>query len=89
MRNRPLPGVLSATNCDSGTTIYHPLTLCHPLTAALQIADLVLNFLALLLLSYLVARLVRTYKTFMFRCVGPPDHVVKIYGVSKRHDFVL
>lgn len=50
---------------------------------SIQIADLALNAVALLLLSYLIARLVRTYKTKMFRCIGPPDHVVKI------HRFVL
>ncbi|KAI5120629.1 hypothetical protein M0805_009389 [Coniferiporia weirii] len=46
---------------------------------AIQIADLVLNVVALLLLAWLVSRIVRSYTTFMFQWVGPPDHVVKTY----------
>ncbi|KAH8114892.1 hypothetical protein DFH11DRAFT_1877246 [Phellopilus nigrolimitatus] len=47
-----------------------------------QIPDLALNVLALVLLAYLVTRLVRTYSTFTFQCVGGPDHVVKIYRLA-------
>ena len=83
----PLSGVLQAAGLDSGTATCYLNSWCHRLLMGfclftLQIADLVLNFFALLVSTYLVIRLVRTYKTFMFRCIGPPDHVVKIHRVS-------
>ncbi|KAL5513487.1 hypothetical protein ACEPAH_3886 [Sanghuangporus vaninii] len=46
---------------------------------AIQSVDLSLNVLALILMAYLCSRLVRTYTTVMFRCIGPPDHVVRIH----------
>ncbi|KAH8115391.1 hypothetical protein DFH11DRAFT_1507661, partial [Phellopilus nigrolimitatus] len=44
-----------------------------------QIADLSLNTVALLLSCYLVWNLVRTYATCMFKRVGAPEHLIKVY----------
>ena len=49
---------------------------------AIQIADLALNVVALAASCYLVWHLVKVYATSMFKRVGAPEHIVKLYGVS-------
>lgn len=51
------------------------------LRGAIQIADLALNVVALAASCYLVWHLVKAYATSMFKRVGAPDHVIKLYGV--------
>ncbi|KAI5120285.1 hypothetical protein M0805_005342 [Coniferiporia weirii] len=46
---------------------------------AVQIADLSLNFVALVLSCYMVWKLVRTFATCMFKRVGAPGHLIRVY----------
>jgi len=46
---------------------------------ALQTADLILNWDALLISIYLSRRLYKTYRTNTFRRVGPPKNVLRMY----------
>jgi hypothetical protein len=65
---------------DSGTACQVDLFPSYFQTrTAYEIPDIILNWTALLISSYLSWHLLKTYNAQSFKCVGAPKHIVRIY----------